>query len=97
MSNIDRHIDDELPENALPVLEIRIYRNGNPPTTIQVESMDEARTMLALLNEQEGTRAEFVTEAPWRVEDAREHDLPEDELELADDFYDHETSKAIRD
>jgi hypothetical protein len=88
MSDIDRHIEDELPENALPTLEIRVYRNGNPPSTIQVESMDEARTMLALLNEQEGTRAEFVTEEPWRAEDAREHDLPEDDLELTDDLYD---------
>jgi hypothetical protein len=87
MSGGDRQLEDVLPENASPAIELRVYRNGSPPSILQMDSMDEARSMLAQLNEQEGTRAEFVTAEPWHVEDLREHDhLPEDELEFSDDF-----------
>lgn len=87
MSRNDRHLEDVLPENVSPAIELRVYRNGNPPSILQVEGMDEARSMLAQLNEQEGTRAEFVAAEPWHVEDFREHDqLPEDELEFSDDL-----------
>ena len=87
MSGTDRHIEDALPENTSPGVEVRIYRNGNPPTIMALDGMDEARALMALLNEQPGTRAEFVTGEPWHVEDLRERDpLPEDELEFSDDF-----------
>jgi hypothetical protein len=49
MSGNNRHLEDVLPENASAAVELRVYRNGNPPSILQVEGMDEARSMLAQL------------------------------------------------